>query len=745
MRVIARRRALLIAMLALVTVVMGAPKAAHAAQLRAPTAAMHKEYRIGGTTLYIGVVAQDGAGGNYYCMEAGAPLAYEIGKVTRIDDSEHARRIAWLLERYRGASDPSIHAAIGVLVHDRFDRDPAVWHRHRDAIIAAHPDVGPRAEALWKESGDRTPRKATVAQRYAQGLRRGEVEISIRNASGAVVEGVPYTVEIHGPARFDGQRSTISSVSTSAAVTHAWTATGHGRVNVSVSYEYGRLSQADSSQDLLFSAGPSAVEGNAMTFDVRKDFSPTLSTSVQSPTVDAGDHVIDRVTSGLSGEDSFWVPGLDLRAKGWYFEGLKANDLHGGIDPKEKEGAADFIERLGSQGYRPAAYGSAVFSAPGQTREVTATVAPSGREPYRSTDSGGFGTWVWAFAHSELSDQAKEYVLHDVVSPFLERAETNSGRSRLTVRSSVTEHSALVGAELSDTITVSGFPADHPSFTGDPDYGFGADRPYAQVSVWWSGDRHDPGNDGKYRPHGAATPREDANHERIGTWDYAARNGTVRVGAGAPDAHGAPVSIVARTHGWYVFVWEFGGDDRVMPHSSSYDDAWERTRAELVAPGRVPSVATQVDHDRVAVGEPFRDRATVTGDLDRGSYVEFSAHGPVDSGADPSSGGLVLHAARVRLDHTVSAQTVVSPVVRSSAEGLVYWKATVFSSSGDVLATHDLGAEGEVVEVAPRSPGPPQRPALAATGSRVALAVGCSVFALVTGVLMYAGIRRRSR
>ena len=36
--------------------------------------------------------------------------------------------------------------------------------------------------------------------------------------------------------------------------------------------------------------------------------------------------------------------------------------------------------------------------------------------------------------------------------------------------------------------------------------------------------------------------------------------------------------IVADQHGWYVFVWEFAGDDRVMPAASRYDDAWERTR-----------------------------------------------------------------------------------------------------------------------------------------------------------------------
>lgn len=67
----------------------------------------------------------------------------------------------------------------------------------------------------------------------------------------------------------------------------------------------------------------------------------------------------------------------------------------------------------------------------------------------------------------------------------MEATESNTSRRKLEVMSTVTEHSADIGAELSDTITVSGFPADHGQYAGNEEYEFAADRPYATVSVWY--------------------------------------------------------------------------------------------------------------------------------------------------------------------------------------------------------------------------------------------------------------------
>lgn len=151
----------------------------------------------------------------------------------------------------------------------------------------------------------------------------------------------------------------------------------------------------------------------------------------------------------------------------------------------------------------------------------------------------------------------------------------------------------------------------------------------------------------------------------IGVWDYPAVNGRIRVGAGAPDAHGDPVHIVAESHGWYVFVWSFDGDDRVMPASSAYDDAWERVRIWDVARPRKPALTTQVEPDIVRVDEPFRDTARIVGDVPEGAYVTFTAYEAVEEGAVPGMNGVLLDEARAEVDHTLFEQTVASPQVRS--------------------------------------------------------------------------------
>ena len=136
------------------------------------------------------------------------------------------------------------------------------------------------------------------------------------------------------------------------------------------------------------------------------------------------------------------------------------------------------------------------------------------------------------------------------------------------------------------------------------------------MSVWWSGDRDDPGSDDEYRPSGAEVPQEDEHHKLIGTWDVPARNGRIRVGAGALDAHGDPVNIVAEEHGWYAFVWTFPGDDRVMPAASAYDDQWEQARVIEEPEEEKPEEPEEpVDEEVEQPGEPEKPLASTGSDV----------------------------------------------------------------------------------------------------------------------------------
>ena len=100
----------------------------------------------------------------------------------------------------------------------------------------------------------------------------------------------------------------------------------------------------------------------------------------------------------------------------------------------------------------------------------------------------------------------------------------------------------------------------------------------------------------------------------------------------------------------------------------------------------------------VGVGEPFQDTANITGPVHPGDYVTFSAYEPVGFGEQAGDGKL-LDEVRVELDHTKTQQTVASPQTHALSNGYVYWKATLRSADGDVIASHPLGVEGEVTEV----------------------------------------------
>lgn len=735
----------LFAVMAAMLMAIALPGTANAADLHLAGSDHYLTYRVDGEQLFIGVVTQDNSGENYYCIEAGVPVDYGIQEVKAIADSDDARRLAWLMDHYRDGGDKEAQAAIGMMAHDRYDRDQSMWKRHRSIIVQTYPGLQARADELWRQAGEHAPASAAVEQHFIQGRRQGNVEVSVRNADGKPAQGVRYTVSLQGPAAFDGGSTSVSGVSGVESISHAWVATGAGEVSASVTYERAVLDHIVSLQDFVRFAGMKQSAGEVARFTVRKDFAPTISTQVSAKKVDAGQTVGDVVVSGVSSADDDWVPGLALKATGWYFDALPAAAMNHPIAPNAKESASGFLQRLKESGYRPAAFGTATFTGPDQQVEVKATTAADGGQDYLTPDTSGFGTWVWAFERIQQSDEAKSYLLADTVTGFPERKETNTHRGVVRVQSTVSEHSATVGSELSDTITVTGFPDDHGSFTGDEQYGFGADEPLAQVRVWWSGDADDQTQDARYRPETAAEPAADDHHRLIGSWDYEAKNATIRVGAGAKDAHGNPVNIVAKDHGWYVFVWSFAGDDRVMPAASGYDDAWERTRVEEFAVPKAPSITTRVDPDKVGIDEEFRDCATVRGDLDEGAYVEFTAYGAVEPNAEPGSSTPLLDRARAELDQGRGEQTVCSLKTRSPKAGLVYWKATVLSREGDVLTTHELGAPGEIVTVRQPPAPTPERPKLASTGASVAVAVGVTMAAMTTGVVMLIAIRRRSR
>ncbi|MBW3081295.1 cell surface protein [Bifidobacterium saguinibicoloris] len=578
-----RRLAAVVALFAAIAMTLGITPAASAASLAHPPNGTYLVYKLGTKTLYLGAIAIAGDGRLVYCMEAGKDSDYSHNGEQAIGDSDAVRKLAWLADRYQGSRDAVTHAAIGFLVHREIDANTGgAWTTRLDAVRRQHGDAPEtRAAQLWEEANANVPVDANVDADMTDGIRAGWVDARVTAASGAALAGVPYALRIQGPAEFVGNDGALAGkrvdgVTGTEAKRHAWRATGEGEVQVFASYDHPQANRVDSAQDFLTFGGQGRHEEQGVSFRVRKEFTPAVTTVASAKIVDAGQPVSDKVTSTVTGEDSHWPAGLELTAHGYYFDSIPSGRLVDRMQPKKGETVEEFLGRIERRGYTPAAWGETTFTGPGQTQEVTAHAEDGGE--YRAPGRGGIGTWVWVFDQSRQSDEARPYVAGDSLSAFLDQSETNSNRAKVEVESSVTEHTAHVGSHLSDTITVGGFPDDHGLFAGDEAYGIGADEPLAQVSVWWAGDPSDPSNDAAYKPSGAEPPAgDDANHRLVGTWEYPAVNGVIRVGGGAADAHGNPVEIVAESHGWYVFVWSFKGDDRVMPASSRYDDQWEMT------------------------------------------------------------------------------------------------------------------------------------------------------------------------
>lgn len=662
-------------------------------------------YTFDGYGVSIGAMADSADGRKVYCMETGELVSYDVSHAQSIPDSQLARSIAWLTQHYRNTANALTQAGIGIIIHDAYDLNPAVWKLRKETLNDTHPETIVRAQQLLMEATSNTATGANLNMTYEVGRRRGYIDVTVKGPQGVNVANVPFTLKFEGPAVFvSGGTSTFSATSTSTARRVYWTATGTGDVKASVSYEYGTIEQLVSNQDYVRFATVKAAAGADLNFAVRKEFAPTIGTTVPHRIIDEGDQVLDTVTSGISAGD-VWEEGVQVKALGYYFDSLKHGDLGNVIHPQSNESVTSYLARLSALGYKPSGYGTALFDAPNRSVQVKATTKPDGSEPYRASANLGIGTWVWVIDHSQQETLTKEFVVKDVLSDFLEIAETVSIRRKLIVDSSVTEHAATVGSELSDVITISGFPADSGTFKGNTDYGLQADLPHAEVQVFWSGSGNG-GDDEPYKPDASDLPQVDAHHELVGSWKYAATNSTIKVGAGAPDMLGDPVHIIAGKPGYYVFVYSFSGDARTAPIHSSYSDAWERVRVQAFA-DPVPvqaTIETHAEPSKVKLGESSYDTATVTGTVPEGSYLTFSAFAGDQQTGTIDMNEPVLEEFRVDLAADLASQTVMSSRVIAANVGSLQWKATLWTPDGVILNSHELGLEEEITTIVSRAP-----------------------------------------
>ena len=176
----------------------------------------------------IGVMAKDSTN-NYYCIESGERVEYQLGESVKLRDDDTARRLGWLMDHYRDGTAAE-HAAIAVLAHDLLDLKPDTWKSRRVSVMRDNPTLRRKVEQMWEEAGSNAPANATVTRTYAEGTRTGRVTVSVTNAQGKTIAGIRYAATLNGPAVFANGSATVTGISGAEPIVYSWKATGEGEV-----------------------------------------------------------------------------------------------------------------------------------------------------------------------------------------------------------------------------------------------------------------------------------------------------------------------------------------------------------------------------------------------------------------------------------------------------------------------------------------------------------------------------------
>ena len=400
--------------------------------------------------------------------------------------------------------------------------------------------------------------------------------------------GAQYTATLNGPAVFDQNgKNTISGTTTGSDQHLAWTATGNGEVTYTLSRKIPKAAILSSPNQNLMSPTDPGTQTSNITFQVRNNFQPTVSTQVSDKIVPKGARVSDKVTSGIKKGDE-WVDGVNVTAKGYYYtlDARQANDLTV-LKQDKNEKTADYLNRVAKKYGNPVATADATFGRVGQEQTVTAKNA-NGTD-YVNPQDGRIGTWVWVILKNEQTQP--DHITADYVDPFGQTTESDVHKAAPNHDSTVLEQYTGLNKDIMDTITIGGLPQDYGQFNTNEDYGFGGDVK-AKIRVWWAGSgTGDRTQDEKFKPTTQAEPTADANHRLLGEWEVPAGNGTYKVGGGkitfrqnntgdAKIVVDRGVDIKATTNnesGYYVFIYDFPGSDRAEGFKSAYNNPWERS------------------------------------------------------------------------------------------------------------------------------------------------------------------------
>lgn len=659
-------------------------------------------------------------GKNTYCIEADTlytGTAGTWGEWTDERTKPDAQRLAWLTDRHNDDRDDLTQAAIAGLIHQKLDPRGNEYlsgiQRLGWADGTSWDTYTAKMNSLWNEAVANTPAGLNMEYQYTQGKRKGTINVGIQNGNGANIAGAQYTATLNGPAVFDQNgKNTISGTTTGSDQHLAWTATGNGEVTYTLSRKIPKAAILSSPNQNLMSPTDPGTQTSNITFQVRNNFQPTVSTQVSDKIVPKGARVSDKVTSGIKKGDE-WVDGVNVTAKGYYYtlDARQANDLTV-LKQDKNEKTADYLNRVAKKYGNPVATADATFGRAAQ--EQTVTAKNTNGTDYVNPQDGRIGTWVWVILKNEQTQP--DHITADYVDPFGQTTESDVHKAAPNHDSTVLEQYTGLNKDIMDTITIGGLPQDYGQFNTNEDYGFGGDVK-AKIRVWWAGSgTGDRTQDEKFKPTTQAEPTADANHRLLGEWEVPAGNGTYKVGGGkitfrqnntgdAKIVVDRGVDIKATTNnesGYYVFIYDFPGSDRAAAFKSAYNDPWERSFVEETP--HTVDLTSNVSTSEAGQGEEFYDVAHINGQVARGSYVTFTAYDAVP-GSPNTAAPKKLDNYRVPVSNeqadasSKKAFDIISPKISTDTVGNVYWKVSLYNEQNELLASHALGIESETVKI----------------------------------------------
>lgn len=471
-------------------------------------------------------------------------------------------RVAYLVGKLRSAIDKgdpelaatvyAIHSLSGRLTSKQIPSD-TVKQRAQQLLTEASSYAGPY-------------RISTPEIKLATGSTQGILRLPVlQSAAGQPLTGINETVTLSGPAHFPGKNPADSfKLSSSESVQEIpLEVTAPGKVGVQVkagglppvSYE---VWEHPTWQDLLIAGAPAQVGVSAAAdAEPRQFFSVKTETQSQMLPQEQGATLSDEITvkaegewGKKTGEESWQTVMVDLAVYGPFSSARGPGE----IPPEEK-----------------AVQTWQIPATPKSAEEAKAGVSISNQsEPYKA-EKPGFYTFVAAVQRS--SQPEGTYLKSDYVPAFFEEAETQvvpfSPKVKTQAKVVLSEDDKV----LTDQVELSGFPEDHPDFTG--------------IGKWQT-DEKIVRNDLYCLPE--PIKDQDAKGKKpLASIEVPAKNGTFTVDK---DIDGKPLSLKRLPcKDTYVFVSSYKGDARTQPFRSSETETSEQYS---LPPVTVPPVVQTV-------------------------------------------------------------------------------------------------------------------------------------------------------